>query len=35
MCCIYNGGRFEAGPISPVIIDRFEFVKAQNAPIKK
>ena len=28
-------GRFEAGPIHPVIIGRFEFFKAQNARSKK
>ena len=32
---LQNGGRFEAGPVSLMIIGRFEFFKAQNARIKK
>ena len=31
----HGGGRFEAGPISPVIIDRFLFSIAQNARNRK
>ena len=30
-----NLGHFEAGPIYPVITDRFEFFKGQNARNKK
>ena len=32
---LQNGGRFKAGPVSPMIIGRFEFFEAQNAQIKK